>query len=290
MARVIGPTPPGTGATQEATSWTLASRSPAKPGLGPGDADVHADRSGLDHVAGDQPGPPGRGDDDVGGPGVRGDVDGAGVAERHRGVLALAGQQQPKRPADRGAAADDADLGPAQRYAVAAQQLDDAAWRAGQRRRLAQHQLAQVDRVQAVGVLAGVDQPEGPVVVQATGERQLHDVAGAGRVGVQPGDLGVQLGLADRCRQLDLERGDAHLGAVAVLAGDVRLAARVVPDQHGAQPRRDALGQKGLDPDGQVGLDGGRQGLAVQQLCGHVVLLSRAGLSGRSVGRRSGTW
>src|SRR5215207_9110735 len=31
IARVIGPTPPGTGATQEATSPTLASRSPTSP-------------------------------------------------------------------------------------------------------------------------------------------------------------------------------------------------------------------------------------------------------------------
>ena len=65
MARVIGPIPPGIGATQPATSRTLGSRSPTQPGVGTGDADVDADRARFDHVSGDESWPPRCRNDDV---------------------------------------------------------------------------------------------------------------------------------------------------------------------------------------------------------------------------------
>ena len=115
IARVIGPTPPGTGATQRGHLVHAGVEVADQAGVGPGDADVDADRTGLDHVGGDQPGRPAAATTMSACRVCCGDVDGAGVAQRDGGVLALAGQQQPERPAHRGAAADHADLGPAQR-------------------------------------------------------------------------------------------------------------------------------------------------------------------------------
>ena len=87
MARVIGPTPPGLGLTQPATSAT--SSRDVSGDLGPSrhdpaDADVEDRGAGLDHVGGDQAGHTGRGDDDVGLAHLGGEVAGAGVAQRRR--------------------------------------------------------------------------------------------------------------------------------------------------------------------------------------------------------------
>jgi hypothetical protein len=153
-----------------------------------------------------------------------------------RGVLALAREQQAEGAAHGDAAADDADLGAGDRDVVAAEQLDDAARRARQRRGDVEDQSTEVGRVQAVGVLVGVDQLERAALVEALRERQLHDVAGAGRVGVEALDGLVDLGLAGVGGQVLAVRGDADLGAVAVLSGDVGLAARVAPRERSGRP------------------------------------------------------
>ena len=83
---------------------------------------------------GDQARDAGRGDDDVGGADVRGEVARAGVAQRHGGVLGAPGEQQPSgRPTVIPRPIDD-DLGAGDRHVVAAEQLDDADRRARQRR------------------------------------------------------------------------------------------------------------------------------------------------------------
>ena len=58
-------------------------------------------------------------------------------------------------------------------------------------------------------------------------------------------------------------------GAVAVLAVDVHLAAGVVADQEGAEAGRDALLLQRRHAGGQVGLDRGCGGLAIENLGGH---------------------
>src|SRR3712207_9239757 len=63
--------------------------------------------AGLDDVPRDQAGDAGGGDHDVRAAQVGGEVAGAGVAEGDRGVLAATGEQQPQRPADGDAAADE---------------------------------------------------------------------------------------------------------------------------------------------------------------------------------------
>ena len=91
IARVIGPTPPGLGETQPATSQTSVGDVAGDLAVDPRDAHVEHGRTRLDHVGGDDAGHAGRGDHDVGGAGVRGQVAGAGVAQGDGGVLASGG-------------------------------------------------------------------------------------------------------------------------------------------------------------------------------------------------------
>ena len=107
--------------------------------------------------------------------------------------------------------------------------------------------------MQPVGVLARVHALEDRVRVDSARQRQLDDVAGARVVGVQLVDDGLDLGLRRRRRQVTADRGDADLGAVAVLAGDVRPAARVVPDEDRAKTRDDAGCPQAGHPFAQVG-------------------------------------
>ena len=109
-ARVIGPTPPGLGLTQPATSATSRRDVPGDLAVDPADADVEHGGAGLDHVRRDDAGHAGRGDDDVGLAHLGGQVAGAGVAQRDRRVLAAPGEDQAERAADGDAAADDDDL------------------------------------------------------------------------------------------------------------------------------------------------------------------------------------
>ena len=125
------------------------------------------------------PGTPAAATIDVGGAGVRGEVAGAGVAQRDRRVLGPTGEQQPERPADGQAAAHDDHLGAVELDAVATQQLDAADRRARQRAGLAEHELAEVGRVQPVDVLVGVDARQQPELVEPG--RLLHQEAGAAR-------------------------------------------------------------------------------------------------------------
>ena len=250
-------------------------------GVGPGDADVDHGRAGLDHVRGQQAGPAGRHHHDVRGSGVRGEILGSGVAERHGGVLGPAGQQQAERATHGDPAPDDGDVGARDRYPVAAQQFHDAARGARQRAGLAQDQLAEVGRVQAVRVLGRVHPVQHGVGVEPGGQRQLDDVPGAGRVGVQLVDHRLHLRLGRVLGQVPADGRDPDLGAVAVLAVDVRAAARVVADQDGAQAGHGTARGQGRHVLGEFGPDLSGEGLAVEHLCGHA-----GPLSGRSAVRR----
>ena len=110
---------------------------------------------------------------------------------------------------------------------------------------------------------------------------QLDDVAGAPRVGVQALDGFGDLGRGRVRGQLDPERFDPDLGAVAMLPGDVELATGVVPNQDGAQPGHDPALSKRRHPHRQLFLDLGGHLLAVHPLRSHCSPLCPE-LSGRS--------
>src|SRR5690606_16837335 len=153
--------------------------------VGAGDADVEDGRAGPQHVLGDQSGRAGGGDDDVGLADMPGEALGAGVAQGDGGVLGAAGEEQSDRASHRDAAVDHAHACSGDRHPVPAEQLDDSARGAGQRRLDAQRQPAEVDGVQSVGVLGRVHAFQYGVRVEVARERELDDVAGAGRVGVE---------------------------------------------------------------------------------------------------------
>ena len=282
MARVIGPTPPGIGASRRPPRRPRGRR--RRPGLRSASVRVMPTSTtaapGLIMSAVSRPGT-GRHDHDVRGPGVRGQVLGAGVAQRHGGVLGPAGQQQAERAAHGDPAADDGDVGARDGDPVAAQQFHDAARGARRRAGLAQDELAEVGRVQAVRVLGRVHPVEHRVGVEPGGQRQLDDVPGAGRVGVQLVDHRLHLRLGRVLGQVPADGRDPDLGAVPVLAVHVGAAARVVADQDRAQPGHGTARGQGRDPLGELRPDLSGEGLAVEHVCGHI-----GPLSGRSGGPR----
>ena len=168
----------------------------------------------------------------------------------------------------------------------------DAARRARQRAGLAEHQLAEVDRVQPVRVLGRIHPVEHGVGVQPGRQRQLDDVPGAGRIGVQFVDHRLHLRLGRVGGQVPPDGRDPDLRAVPVLAVHVGAAAGIVADQDRAEPGHgagraacgggSARGQRG-HPLRQAGPYFRGQGLAVKHLCGHAPSFR---VSGKSAGRR----
>ena len=75
--------------------------------------------------------------------------------------------------------------------------------------------------MQTVGILLGIDQREGGVVIQAARQWQLDNVTGASGVGVQVGDNLCKLILGGCIGQFHLDRGDADLGTIPVLTRHV---------------------------------------------------------------------
>lgn len=210
-----------------------------------------------------------------------GDVHGRLVAQGHRGVLAGPGQHQAEGPANREAAADDAEPLTGDLDIMLAEQLDDAAGRAWKRAGNAEHQLPQIGRVQPISILLGVDQLQHSMRVDVPWEWELDDEASARLVGVESEDRRLDLLMARRGRKLDPDRGDADLGTIAVLAPDVRVAAWIIPDQDGAQTGPDPLSLQRGDATSQLVLDAGGD-LASVDSCGGGHL---CGLSGaRTVG------
>ena len=86
--------------------------------------------------------------------------------------------------------------------------------------------LPRLTGVQTVGVLVRVDQRKHALRVQAGRQRQLHDVAGARRIGVQLGDDILDLLLAGVGGQVPADADDADLRAVPVLARPRRTGCR----------------------------------------------------------------
>ena len=155
--------------------------------------------------------------------------------------------------------------------------MNDAARGTRQRCVFVEHQPAQVGGVQTVGILRRVDALQGGVLIEVPRQRQLHDVAGAVRVGVEFVDGLVETLLADVGGQVPSDRGDTDLGAIGVLAAHVGLRAGIVTDQDRAQARRcTARGQRG-DPRGEVDEDLVAGELAVQDFCGHGYILHMNG-------------
>ena len=152
------------------------------------------------------------------------------MAQGDGGILRSAGEHQTNRPPDGHATPHHNNLRTIQFNAVTTQQVDRAVRGARQRGRLIENELAQVHRVQAIGVLLWVDEPEDAVLVEVLRQRQLHDVAGARRVLVEVANYGLEVFLSGVRRQVAPDGGDTDLLAIAVLHLDVGVGPRVVAD------------------------------------------------------------
>jgi hypothetical protein len=166
-------------------------------------------------------------------------------------------------------------LAPSSLTPVRCNKFQAALGRAGDEQGLAalHHQPADVDRVEAVHVLLQADRAQDRLFVQVLGQRQLHQDAVDGRVGVQLAHQPFHFLLRGGSRELVAEALHAHLDAVFALHADVSLGRRVFAHEHGGQARPAAGGGEQLihaclDLGADVGGDGG----AIDQCCGHANL------------------
>ena len=167
------------------------------------DADVDHHRAGLDELARHQRRLADRGDQDVRLAADRGEVAGARVARRHRGVARE--QQRGHRLADDLRAAEHDGPAPLERAPrSASSRRDDAGRRARHERRPPLVEEADVGRVEAVDVLGRVDEVEEGAPVERRRQRQLEQDAVDVLVGVElrdeRGELGRRVVAAGSCR------------------------------------------------------------------------------------------
>jgi hypothetical protein len=252
-------------------------------------ADVDDGRAGGHHVGGDQPRPADGRDHDVGLPAHGGEVAGPGVGEGDGRVAALQRQHHGERPADEVRAAHDHDVRAGRLDPGLVEDLEDPVGGAGEEGRLAHRETTGRVGVQRVDVLGGQDQLLHRRGVEVLGQRQLDE---------DPVDLLVLVELADDAARAPpgVVSSSSSIwrltmpGRLAgpVLHADVDLARRVAAHQHGGQAGGDpVLGLQAGDVVGDAGTDLGRQGLAVEDACGHVRLLASR-VSGRGRRRVSG--
>ena len=195
------------------------------------------------------------------------------MAKGHCRILGTAREQQSQRTPDSDTAPDDHDVRAVDCDVVATQQFDNAARGARKWSLGAEHQAAEVGGVQTVGVLVRIHQLEHRVRIEVLGQRQLHDVARDRGVSIEFRDLGVDRSLGGVSRHVDANGGDAHLGAVLVLATHVGVTAGVIAHQHGAQAREDALRIEGSHANGELGLHGSGSGFSIKNRRGHSRIL-----------------
>ena len=141
---------------------------------------------------------------------------------------------------------------------------------------LASGEPAGVDDVEAVDVLGRVDGVDDGVFVDLFGQGQLHQDAVDAGIGVELLDLGQDLGVAGGIGHAELEAFHAGLDRLLALGADIDLAGRVLAHQDHRQPRRDAVLRLQFGDLGRHALAHlRREGLAVDQCCGHVPVPSQ---------------
>ena len=162
-----------------------------RPGLlGPGDAHVDADRTGLDHVRGDQARPSGGRDHDVGLPGVLGR---SMVPVWHRVTVAFSLLRVSSRPSGRPTVVPrpiTQTLAPPSGMPLRRSSSTTPRGVQGSGPGAPSTSRPRLTGCRPSTSLSGSTGQQGRELVQAAGQRQLDQVAGAGRVGVQLVDLG----------------------------------------------------------------------------------------------------
>ncbi len=261
---VIGPTPPGTGLIAPATSYRLGEGDIAHEAAvrSAGNADVDHRRARRDPVAAHQCRLPNGGDEDVGTPALVGEIAGAAVRDRHRGVGRE--QERGERAPDDRRASEHRRPRAAKRDPARLQQAHDAAWRARDEGRLAAGEMPDIERVKAIDVLRGIDRLDDGLRVDRGGQWELHEDRVGRLVRVQPGDRVEKGRLAHAGGQMDGLRGDAGRRRGAVLVADIDRARRVVAHEDNGETG--PVGQ-GSDTGRDLGAQGRGEGLSVEDAC-----------------------
>ena len=289
IARVMGPTPPGTGVIQPATSLTPPkSTSPQSFPFVSVHADIDDDRPRLDHVPGKDVALADGRDDHVRLQRVGLEVFRSAVAHGHRRILRE--KHDGDRLADDVAASDHDGVLAFQVVADGFEHLHAAVRRAWTKAGAAHHQCARARDVEAIDVLGGRDGLDDLLRVHVLGDRQLDEDAVHLGVGVQRADAVEKLGLSHRCR-VALERcRQARLGAVVDLVLRVDLARWVFADEDDRQVRLYATRLQCLGAAGDFGTDLPGKRVAVDELRSHGIRKRwpsrRSGRARSSAGRR----
>ena len=152
---------------------------------------------GLTKSARDEAGPPDRRDEDVGARGDARQIRRLRVTDRDRGVALQ--EQHGHRLSDDLAPADHHGVAPGDRQSRPIEHLDHARRRARLQMRAALNELADVDRVEAVDVLVGIDGVEHPLrgaSPHRVRQRRLHEDAVVPVAPIEPIDEREQLARA----------------------------------------------------------------------------------------------
>ena len=237
QAIVIGPTPPGTGviapamaaASPNATSPTSrpsGSRfTPTSITVAPGAIQSPRTSSGRPTAA----------TNDVCPAAFGGEIAGARMRDSDRGIGRH--QQRGHRPAHDGRSSQHQGAGAFQRDAGFRQQLHHPKRRAGHQARMADRQAADIQRVEAVHVLAGSTASTTVCVSMCGGSGSCTRIPSIAGSAFSRATAREQRFLGRVGRQPDRVRRDAGGVCRAVLAADIDRAGRVLADQHDGEAR-----------------------------------------------------
>ena len=285
---VTGPTPPGTGDSAPAIPWTLsASNVPGDlPRFVGGRPHVHDGGTRPDVLTAEEPGPADRRDEHIGLPRDRGQVAGAGVADRDGGVP---GQQELRhRLPDHHAPPGNNRTGPAERHVVGVQQFHDRGGGGGREGRQAAHEASRAERADAVHVLHERDGRYQRVPVHPGGQGGLQDDAVDRTVGCQPGQCTAQRGLVRIGAEIDEVHQDAGLAGCLLDRARIPRRGLVAGRHHDRQGRHDTALPQHRDIGAHPGADFCGYLLSVQH-GGHDCSFSRTAMAMRSAVPRAGS-
>src|SRR5699024_1205195 len=175
-------------------------------------------------------------DDDICGQGFCLKIFRSGVAQGHGGIFATTSQHQANGTAHGYSAADDNHLGAIDIDVVAAQPSNAATRGTGQRCLFVEHELAQVDRVQAISIFIRVNQFQDAVFIEVLRQRQLDDVSGDFVIGVELRDDCFQFFLRGIFWQILADGGNSQLFTIAVFHLHIRVRSRIFSYQNSREP------------------------------------------------------
>ncbi len=195
--------------------------------------------SGLDHVAPDQSGNAGGTDQDFRVSGVKGQVLGVRVAERHGGVLVR--QQVRQGTSHQRAAPHDRYPCAREHHLVVFQNLQDPERGAGDKAWASLSEQSGIDGVQAIDVLLRRQQGEHPVGVHSPWQGQLAEDAVDVRSRSQRLEQAFKVGLGNRRREVVIDHLQAHRFCELALGGHKARRFRMLSHLNQGQGGADSL-------------------------------------------------